>query len=242
MVGAAVAVVNRAGVVHQQTFGVRDLASSAPVTQNTLFRVGSATKPMTSLLVATFVDEGLLDWDWPVVKVWPAFRAPSAALTDSLRVRDLMGMDTGLGEGAIALHYDQLTAIQLMQALAVLPVRTAPYTEWYYNNVVYAAAGYLPFLGKGMPVEGLQSLYAQMMQERVFGPSGMHGARIGSDPRPFTDDYATGYAVDFVVGTAAVNWIPIGCIGPAGAVLATVEDMAAYVRSWGAASYRLAHA
>ncbi|HET9067664.1 MAG TPA: serine hydrolase domain-containing protein, partial [Amaricoccus sp.] len=63
MVGAAVAVVGRAGVLHQQTFGVRDRASGAPVTGDTLFRVGSATKSMTSLLVGSFVDEGLLDWD-----------------------------------------------------------------------------------------------------------------------------------------------------------------------------------
>ena len=49
MVGAAVAVVNGAGVLHQQTFGVRDRASGAPVTNDTLFRVGSTTKSMTSL-------------------------------------------------------------------------------------------------------------------------------------------------------------------------------------------------
>jgi CubicO group peptidase (beta-lactamase class C family) len=50
MVGAAVAAVNGAGVLHQQTFGVRDRASGAPVTNDTLFRVGSTTKSMTSLL------------------------------------------------------------------------------------------------------------------------------------------------------------------------------------------------
>jgi CubicO group peptidase (beta-lactamase class C family) len=230
MVGAAVAVVNRAGVVHQQIFGVRDLASGAPVTDNTLFRVGSTTKSMTSLLVATFVDEGLLDWDQPVVKVWPDFRAPSAALTGSLRVRDLMGMATGLDEGPIALHYDEPTAIQLMKALAVLQVRTPPDTEWFYNNVVFASAGYLPLLVKGVPVEELQPAYFEVMQERVFGPIGMDGAHFGNDPRPLTDDYATGYAFDFVEGTAAVNWIPIGCIAPAGAVLATIENMAVYLR------------
>ena len=49
MVGAAVAAVNGAGVLHQQTFGVRDRASGAPVTNDTLFRVGSTTKSMTSL-------------------------------------------------------------------------------------------------------------------------------------------------------------------------------------------------
>jgi CubicO group peptidase (beta-lactamase class C family) len=231
MVGAAVAVVNGAGVLHQQTFGVRDRASGAAVTSDTLFRVGSATKSMTSLLVASFVDQGLLDWDQPVVKVWPAFHAPTPALTEGLRVRDLMGMDSGLGEGPLAFHYDASTAIQLMQAVAVLQVRTPPFTEWYYNNVVYAAGGYLPLLAKRVPAEELYPAYVEAMQERVFVPIGMSGARIGNDPRPFTDNYAMGYGADFVEGTAALNWIPIGCISPAGAVLASVADMAAFVRT-----------
>jgi len=92
MVGAAVAVVTADGTLHSQTFGVRDRDSGAPVTPATLFRIGSATKSMTALLVATFVDDGTLGWDQPVVEVWPDFHAPTAELTRTLRVRDLMGM------------------------------------------------------------------------------------------------------------------------------------------------------
>ena len=60
ILGAAVGIVNAAGPVHQRMFGVRDLATGAPVTPHTLFRVASTTKGMTALLVAQFVDEGLL--------------------------------------------------------------------------------------------------------------------------------------------------------------------------------------
>src|SRR5437879_4602818 len=66
IVGAAVAVVNAAGVVHQRAFGVRDLVTTAPVTPGTLFRVASTTKSMSALLAAQFVDERLLGWDQPV--------------------------------------------------------------------------------------------------------------------------------------------------------------------------------
>lgn len=52
IVGAAVAVVNTAGLVHQRTFGVRDLATGAPVAPRILFRVASTTKSMSALLVA----------------------------------------------------------------------------------------------------------------------------------------------------------------------------------------------
>src|SRR3954467_5171195 len=54
IVGTAVAIVNAAGLVHQRTFGLRDLATGAPVTPGTLFRVASTTKSMSALLVAQF--------------------------------------------------------------------------------------------------------------------------------------------------------------------------------------------
>lgn len=53
MVGAAVAVVSAKGIVHGATLGVRDLASGAPVTSDTHFFVGSTTKSMSTLLVAS---------------------------------------------------------------------------------------------------------------------------------------------------------------------------------------------
>jgi CubicO group peptidase (beta-lactamase class C family) len=130
MVGAAIGVVNAHDILHLQTFGVRDQNSSAPMTPDTLFRVGSVTKSMTSLLLATFVDDGTLAWDQPVIDAWPDFRAPTDELTKTLRVRDLMGMATGLGEtAAVGLHYDYPSAIEVMHGMAYLPVLTPPYTE-----------------------------------------------------------------------------------------------------------------
>src|SRR5438046_2515491 len=49
IVGTAVAVVNAAGLVHQHTVGWRDLATAAPLTSHSLFRVGSTTKSMSAL-------------------------------------------------------------------------------------------------------------------------------------------------------------------------------------------------
>jgi CubicO group peptidase (beta-lactamase class C family) len=231
MVGAAVGVVTAEGTLHSQTFGVRNRDSGAPVTPDTLFRVGSATKSMTAALVASFVDDGTLSWDQPVIEVWPDFRAPTDELTKTLRMRDLMGMATGLGESAsVGLHYDYPSALEVMQGMAYLPVLTPPDTEWYYNNAVYAVAGYLAPIRQGVALDQLQSTYARLMQERVFGPVGMTTARLADDPRPYTDDYARGYAPDFVDGTAAEPWVPIGAFAPVGAALASVSDMAAHVR------------
>jgi CubicO group peptidase (beta-lactamase class C family) len=230
IVGAAVAIVNATGLVHQRTFGVRDLATGAPVTPGTLFRVASTTKSMSALLVAQFVDEGLLGWDQPVREVWPAFRAPTDELTAALRVRDLLGMASGLGARPLAdLQQGYPNPRQLLESVAWLPVLGPPHTQFFYNNTVYAVGGYLPALALGAEPEELLTVHTQLMQERVFGPVGMATARKADDPRPFSADYATGYAPDFAQGTAAEPWVTVGSFAPVGGTMASLTDMAAYV-------------
>jgi CubicO group peptidase (beta-lactamase class C family) len=80
-----------------------------------------------------------------------------------------------------------------------------------------------------MDPDELESAYVRLMQERVFGPAGMGGAHLGDDPRPYTGDYATGYAQDFVERTAAEPGVPVGSFGPIGGVMAGLTDMASYV-------------
>jgi CubicO group peptidase (beta-lactamase class C family) len=232
IVGAAIAVISADGILHRRTFGVRDLDSGAPVTPDTLFRVASTTKSMTSFMVATFVDDGTLTWDQPVIEAWPDFRAPTDELTKTLRVRNLLGMDTGLSEPvSTAVHWAYPTVLELLHSIAFLPVLGPPHTTYYYNNTVSAAAGYLPLLLQGTAPAALQRAYGRLMQERVYGPAGMATARIADDPRPFSDDYATGYAFDFVQGMAAEPWVAVGSMAPAAGTLASLTDMAAYLRT-----------
>jgi CubicO group peptidase (beta-lactamase class C family) len=96
--GVAVALVQDERVVLARGFGVGDVQRRLPVTERTRFRIASNTKSMTAFLVATFVDEGVMSWDDRVVDVWPEFRAPTPELTAALRVRDLLGMGSGIAE------------------------------------------------------------------------------------------------------------------------------------------------
>ena len=230
VVGAAIAVVTADGIDHRNTYGVRDLTSGAPVTPDTHFLVGSTTKSMSSLMVATYVDDGALAWDQPVREVWPDFRAPSEALTRELRVRDLIGMASGLGEPAsTVLHFGDLTADELLRSIVNLSVDNPPNAQFFYNNTLYAAGGYLPPLLDTTATEDLETAYARLMAERVYRPVGMPGSRIASDPRPFVADYATGHAPDFVQGTAAEQYAPLGSYSPAGGTMANLNGMANYI-------------
>ena len=59
-------------------FGVKELGGTQPVTPDTLFMIGSITKPMTTMLAAALVKDGHLSWDRRLVDVWPQFAAYDA--------------------------------------------------------------------------------------------------------------------------------------------------------------------
>ncbi len=233
MAGAAVAVVSRDAVLHTATFGHAQLAGRRRVTPDTHFLVASTTKSMSSLLVATYVDEGRLSWDQPVVDAWSGFRAPTEEMTRTLRVRDLLGMASGLAEppAVSTFHEGDPTPDQLLQATVNLPViADAPDEKYFYNNTVYALGGYLPFLAAGVAARDLPAAYVAAMRDRVYGPVGMASARIADDPRGLVDDYAVGYGLDLRGRRARLPYGPVGSYAPVGGTLATIGDMAAYLR------------
>jgi CubicO group peptidase (beta-lactamase class C family) len=96
LAGAAVAVVRGDAVVHRLALGHKDVQGGGRVSAGTHFLVASTTKSMSSLLAATYVDDGVIGWDQPALDAWSGFRAPTPELTRGLRVRDLFGMATGI--------------------------------------------------------------------------------------------------------------------------------------------------
>lgn len=98
------------------------------------------------------------------------------------------------------------------------------------NNTVYAVGGYLPALEQGVGGEHLPAAYDNLMHNRVYGPVAMAGARLADDPRGLVSDYARGYGLDLLGERTALTYGPVGSYAPVGGTLATLDDMAAYVR------------
>src|SRR5215211_5100032 len=235
--GAAVSLVQGDEVVFNRGFGVRNLASGQPVTSRTRFRIGSITKSMTVLLLATLVDDGVFDWDDRVVDLWSVFAAPTPELTRSLRVRDLLGMASGIAESTglsvaaveFFMSAGSISAVDVLRSVSALPVIAPPNTTFSYNNTLYAAAVYLGLLAQGTAAEMLEETFAAQVQQRVFTPIGMADAAILDDPRPLGDDYAVGYTQDIFGDPAPLPFVSLAGIAPAGSGLASATDMACYL-------------
>jgi CubicO group peptidase (beta-lactamase class C family) len=230
--GAAIALVQDGQVVYAKGFGVRNRTTGAPFTPDTVHRIGSAAKSMTSMLVATQVDAGLLEWDTPVRSIYPDFQLPTPELTSRTTVRQLMGMGTGLGEHPIGLYFDRLTPRRFVAGLATLPVLFPPGTAFHYNNPVYAMGGYVGALARGVPIPRLLRAYTAAMKAHLFDPIGMPTTAVTDHPDRLSDNYAVSYGYhlpDGVIPRYELPFLPLRAGAPSGAVGTTLHDMARYV-------------
>ncbi|MGI2903871.1 serine hydrolase domain-containing protein [Tolypothrix sp. VBCCA 56010] len=245
--GAALGIVQNGQVLVSQGFGVRNLATKDPVTPKTLFSLGSMSKSMTALMIATQIDEGLYAWDTPVSEITSQFKFPTQ-ITTQLKVRDLLGMATGI-EGAVnpyanidlgiyganATLWNDQSAIYTIKNIAFLPCDPNKIGKHNYNNELYASAGYLTPLKNKTSLSQLLPAYKQLMRQKVFDAIGMKSTCITGILSSASRDYATSYGLDmsdgipkiFEKGSISINFID--GIGPAGQGVSNVEDMNRYL-------------
>jgi len=98
--GLALAIVKDDQVVLAKGYGVRTLGERAPVDAQTLFGIASNTKVFTATAIGMLVEEGLLDWDAPVIRYLPWFAMWDPWVTQQITIRDLLVHRSGLGLGA----------------------------------------------------------------------------------------------------------------------------------------------
>jgi microsomal dipeptidase-like Zn-dependent dipeptidase len=102
--GMALGVVEDGQVIYTRTAGELVTGGGQAIDGDTLFKIASNTKAMTTGLLARLVDAGKLKWDDPVVKYLPQFKMSEPWITREMRVRDLLIHNSGLREGRRRSH------------------------------------------------------------------------------------------------------------------------------------------
>jgi CubicO group peptidase (beta-lactamase class C family) len=231
--GVGLAIVDNGTVVFDGGFGVRELGKPEKVDAGTTFMIASNTKSLTTLLMATLVDEGKLDWDTPVTKVYPAFKLGDAATTQQVLVRHLLCACTGLPRQDYEwlLEFKTATPASVMRTLGGMQPTTKFGDLFQYSNLMAAAAGYVA--GHAVsPGKELGAAYDEAMQARVFGPLGMKTATFdiaqaerGNHARPHGND------ADGKVVVASMDFNrSIFPARPAGAAWTSAGDLLKFVQ------------
>jgi CubicO group peptidase (beta-lactamase class C family) len=228
--GLAVGVVGRDGLEFFEGSGVADAARGTPITQHTVFRIGSISKTFTAIAVLQLRDRGLVDLDDPVGEHLRSYRlAPARTSFPPTTIRHLLTHTGGIGEFrgladlfrptiGLALPRDRPAPSLADYYRGELRVEVEPGTKWAYANHGFATLGQLVEDVSGEP-------FASYMRGHIFGPLGMDSTDFVRTDR-IQDHLATGYALR-KQGLKAVKDREIA-VQPAGSVFSTTADMARY--------------
>ena len=219
--GAAIAIVRNDSVIYARGYGVRDVGTSAPVTTQTVFAIGSLSKAFTATAAAMLVDEGRLSLDAPVTTYLPEFRLADPATRD-VTLRDLLSHRTGTARSELAWYGSAADRTEIVRRAQYLPVAAPFRSAFIYNNIMDLAAGQV--VGR---VAGTS--WDEVVRTRIFTPLGMTSTSTTIRDLAHRADVATPHAA---VGARVMTipWRNADNIGPAGSINSSVVDMAQWVR------------
>ena len=187
--GAILLIQQHGKAVLHETFGLRNVKSAQPMTDDTIFRLYSMSKPITSVAAMMLVEDGKLRLDDAVAKYIPAFadvkvgvaqsdgKLSLASLARPITVRDLLRHTSGItygfyGDSLVRRLYPQAGLFEgdpdnaeFVDRLAQLPLAEQPATRWDYGHST-------DVLGRVIEVASGMRLY-QLERERLLDPLGM---------------------------------------------------------------------
>ncbi len=222
-VGVAVGAIVGDDPVLLKGFGHRDREGGLPVTENTLFAIGSATKAFTCFALATLVDEGKLEWDKPVVNYLPGLQLYDQSATQRITARDLVTHRSGLPRHDLVWYNNQsISRSDLMQRVRYLQPSKDLREVFQYNNNMYAMAGYL--LG-----QLTESTWEEAVRKRILEPLGMRNTNFSVHDSQNAPDFALPYQVhDEEIEKMSFRDIEV--MGPAGSINSSVADMTRWLQ------------
>lgn len=189
--------------------GLADVEQKKPFERNTIFRLYSQTKPVTSAAAMILMERGLIDLQQPVSEFIPAFahqKAPvDGKLKETLRpvfVKDLLNMTSGLSypndESDAGRHADRvfkeacdrlysddpMTTLELAEKLAKGPLAYMPGSAWQYGTSADVLGAVIE-VASGMR-------FGEFLQKEIFEPLGMKDTAFWV-PKEKRDRFAAAY-------------------------------------------------
>lgn len=219
--GAAVAVVKDGQVILARGFGQRDVERDLPVTERTLFAIGSSTKAFTTFVMGVLDDEGVLDLDQPVVRALPDFQLKDETATKLMTPQDLVSHVSGLPRHDVLWYNSCYSRQDMFDRLRHLEPNATFRGRWQYNNLMFLTAGYLIERLSGMTWE-------DAVQRKILGPLGMTRTNFSVSDSQADDDHALPYD-ERQDKLTAIPFRDISTIGPAGSINSCALDMSRWL-------------
>jgi CubicO group peptidase (beta-lactamase class C family) len=205
--GAIILIQQHGQPVYLQSFGVRDVKSKLPITPDTIFRIFSMTKPITSVAAMMLIDQGKLALGDPVAKYIPSFANVKVGvekksdngerslelvpLNRPMTVEDLMQQTSGITYGFYGaslvrqayrdanIYAGDFDNAEFAERIARLPLAEQPGTLWDYGHST-------DILGRIIEVASGQTLL-EFEKDNLLDPLGMTATSFFvADPQKYS--------------------------------------------------------
>jgi CubicO group peptidase (beta-lactamase class C family) len=233
--GYGIVVVKNGTVIYQNVFGTSDMVSGTPMTNNTIFAIGSNTKAMTTFLLSQLYDQGLISFDDPIIKYIPTFQMYDSCATTLATLTDILTHHTGLSRNDFLIYVNNtVTKNNYFASLKNMPfVKTFRY-QAIYNNWMYATAKYVIEQVTG-------NSFGHQIKNNLFTPLGMSNSYstltdvLATEPL----NYAYPHGISVTSGSRQtvpiyprnINTVLDPIINAAGGVHLSVNDAAKYLKA-----------
>ena len=221
--GWSLLVSRRGQIAHLGTYGHRDVEAGLPIELDTLFRLYSMTKPITSVAAMMLYEEGAFELTDPVHRFLPAFadmrvfvggselRPQTVPAIEPIRIWHLLTHTAGLTYGFLRAHpvdaiyraagfeWGAPPGLDLAGAVdgwARMPLLFQPGSEWNYS-IATDVVGRLVEVVSGQPLD-------EFLTDRILTPLGMRDTAFRT-PEDRRDRLAALYTPDLRTGRATRN-------------------------------------
>jgi CubicO group peptidase (beta-lactamase class C family) len=216
------------GVWHEDkqllaAFGITSVDHPLPVTEDTLFQIGSITKTFLATATMRLMEAGKLELDEPVRTYLPDLRLMDETVAAQVTMRHLLTHtggwvgdyfdDFGLGDDALTRMVAKMADLQQLTPLGEV---------WSYNNSGFYLAGRVIEVVTGASFE-------TAMKELVFDPLGLKMSFFFAHD-VITHRFAVGHEVVDKQPRVARPWAIGRAAHPAGGIICTVKDLLRYAR------------
>lgn len=223
--GISVVIVEKGKTVFEQGFGYADLDTMKPVTEHTLFELGSTTKAFTGLAILKLEKEGLINRADDIRKYLPWFTMNHEGKPAAITLGQLLYHTSGISPDTLASIpvNDTNRALEMtVRMLLGQELNHKPGSSYEYATINYDVLG--------LVIEKVtKQSYEAYMEQHVLKPLGMADSFVGIQP-DLPSEMATGYRLGFLKPREHHPPIYRGN-NPAGYIISNGHDIAKWMNA-----------
>lgn len=212
--GVTIAVVREGKVVHTKGYGLANVELNAPAGVDTVYKIGSISKPIIATGIMMLVEEGKIGLDDKVSK----YLDGTPDTWKDISIRNFLSHTSGVVRESPGFNGNMVQPdFDVIKTAYPEPLRFVPGEKYEYCNVGYFSLAEIISRVSGKP-------WSEFLAERIFRPLGMNSTRT-TTASDIVQNRAAGYSFRDGKLSNAESYV---ALRPSGAFLSTVGDLAKF--------------